>query len=154
MKFQVPQFIEVEDKIFGPLTFKQFLYLLGGGAGAFLLFSLLPSFIGLPLAILWAGFGIALAFYKINNRPFIVFLESAFRYLMENKLYIWNKERKEVAPRQKQQEVESSPLSVDRLSQNKLKDIGWSLQVGGDDKPESGTDNTPRGDDTTEKPVA
>ncbi|TSC80302.1 MAG: hypothetical protein G01um101429_152 [Parcubacteria group bacterium Gr01-1014_29] len=30
-QFQVPQFIEVEDKIFGPLTTKQFFYLLGGG---------------------------------------------------------------------------------------------------------------------------
>ena len=27
MQYQVPQFIEVEDKIFGPLTFKQFLYI-------------------------------------------------------------------------------------------------------------------------------
>ncbi len=30
MRFEVPQFIDVEDKIFGPFTFKQFLYLAGG----------------------------------------------------------------------------------------------------------------------------
>jgi len=30
MRFEVPQFIEVEDKIFGPFTWKQFIYLMGG----------------------------------------------------------------------------------------------------------------------------
>ena len=30
MQYQVPQFIEVEDKIFGPLTFKQLVYVVGG----------------------------------------------------------------------------------------------------------------------------
>ncbi|TSC61742.1 MAG: SsrA-binding protein, partial [Parcubacteria group bacterium Athens0416_74] len=30
MQFQVPQFIEVEDKIVGPLTFKQFVFIAGG----------------------------------------------------------------------------------------------------------------------------
>ena len=38
MQFQVPQFIEIEDKIFGPLTAKQFFYILGGGAIIFLLY--------------------------------------------------------------------------------------------------------------------
>ena len=35
MRFQVPQFIEIESKIFGPLTFKQFIYLAGGGGRNF-----------------------------------------------------------------------------------------------------------------------
>ena len=30
MMFSVPQFIDVEDKIIGPLTLKQFIYLAGG----------------------------------------------------------------------------------------------------------------------------
>jgi hypothetical protein len=29
MQFRVPQFIDIEDKLFGPLTFKQFIYLAG-----------------------------------------------------------------------------------------------------------------------------
>jgi len=91
MKFEVPQFIEIEDKIFGPLTWRQFLYLGGGvGMGIVLLFT--TSFIvflivGLPLALL-AG---ALAFYPINNRPFSFFLEAIFNYLSNEKLYLWRK---------------------------------------------------------------
>ena len=42
MRFQVPQFIEIESKIFGPLTLKQFIYLIGGGGIIFILYALLP----------------------------------------------------------------------------------------------------------------
>jgi len=40
MRHEVPQFIDIEDKIFGPLTFFQGLYLLGGFFGAFSVFYL------------------------------------------------------------------------------------------------------------------
>ena len=42
MQFQVPQFIEVEDKIFGPLTFKQFVYVAGGAGLAYLVWRVSP----------------------------------------------------------------------------------------------------------------
>ena len=38
MQFQVPQGIDMEDKIVGPLTLIQFLYLLVGGVIDYLLF--------------------------------------------------------------------------------------------------------------------
>jgi hypothetical protein len=93
MRFEVPQFIEIEDKIFGPLTWRQFLYL-GGGVGLgvvlFLTFGFFVGLlIGLPLALL-AG---ALAFYPINNRPFSFFLEAIVGYLRGTKLYIWQQKR-------------------------------------------------------------
>ena len=88
MRFTVPQFIEIEDKIFGPLTWKQFLYVGGGFGFAVALFFVnfgLFVFVGLPVAAL-AG---ALAFYPVNNRPFSVFLESAFNYFMSDHRYFW-----------------------------------------------------------------
>jgi hypothetical protein len=44
MHYQVPQFIEIEDKIFGPLTLKQFIYLAGGVGLCLIFFSLLPIY--------------------------------------------------------------------------------------------------------------
>jgi hypothetical protein len=92
MRFEVPQFIEIEDKIFGPLTWRQFLYLGGGIGMAIVLFLRLPfilfAIFGLPLALL-AG---ALAFYPVNNRPFSYFLESIVNYFSGRKLYLWRKE--------------------------------------------------------------
>ncbi|MBP9757972.1 MAG: PrgI family protein, partial [Candidatus Pacebacteria bacterium] len=78
MQFQVPQFIEVEDKIFGPFTFKQFVYIAGGLGLAYLLWRLLPTFVAAPLVIGVMGFAVALAFMQYNGRPFMVALESAF----------------------------------------------------------------------------
>jgi len=90
MRFEVPQFIEVESKIFGPLTWRQLVYL-GGGIGiAVVLFFwniFLFLFFGLPIAIL-AG---ALAFYPVNNRPFVYFLEAIFSYLGTDKTYLWRR---------------------------------------------------------------
>ena len=55
MQFQVPQFIEVEDKIFGPLTFKQFVYVLGGAGACYLLWRVLPIYAAVPLMIAIGG---------------------------------------------------------------------------------------------------
>ncbi|MGM0629447.1 MAG: PrgI family protein [Patescibacteria group bacterium] len=92
MRFQVPQFIEIEDKIFGPLSFKQFIYVIGGGGLIVLLFFLLPNFLAFLLAVPVAIFSGALAFYKINNRPFITMTEAALKHFFKKKLYIWKKE--------------------------------------------------------------
>ena len=57
MQFQVPQFIEVEDKIFGPLTLKEFLYLGGGIGMAVVLFIFVPfKIISIPLALVAVAF--------------------------------------------------------------------------------------------------
>lgn len=73
MRFEVPQFIEIEDKIFGPLTWRQFLYLGGGIGAAVVMFLVLPFIFfvifGIPLALLSA----ALSFYPVNSRPFSYF---------------------------------------------------------------------------------
>lgn len=96
MRFEVPQFIEIEDKIFGPLTWRQFLYLGGGLGMAVVMFLMLPFIIfaifGIPLALLSA----ALAFYPINSRPFSYFLESFLNYITKDKLYLWRKKEEAV----------------------------------------------------------
>src|SRR5262245_3475318 len=113
MQFQVPQFIEVEDKIFGPLTFKQFVYILGGVGGAYLLWRTFPLVVAGPLILLIAGFSAALAFFQFNGRPFILGVESAFYYAIRSKLYLWNNEHKQAsAPAVKTVSAKSSEVYV------------------------------------------
>jgi hypothetical protein len=92
MQFEVPQFIEVEDKIFGPLTWRQFVYLAGGIGMSVVMFFTLPfilfAILGIPLAVLAA----ALSFYPVNNRPFSYFLESFVNYVTRPKRYHWRRE--------------------------------------------------------------
>ena len=81
MQFHVPQFIDVEDKIFGPLSFKQFVYLAGGAGLCVVIYVFVPyNFISIPLIVLAGGFAAALAFYRINDKPFIYIVQSAFEY--------------------------------------------------------------------------
>lgn len=134
MQFQVPQFIEVEDKIFGPLTLKQFIYLAGGIGIAILFYVLIPIkfiaiFLGTPFVVL----GALLAFYKINNKPFANTLEAAVGYSMKSKLYIWKKTPKKIESKktatEREDEATIDNLISPRLSDSKLKELAWSLDV-------------------------
>jgi len=134
MRFQVPQFIEVEDKIFGPLTFKQFIYVVGGGAVAVILFTLLPKFLAIIISTPIVLFALALAFYKVNNKPFIDIVEAFFKYSLTNKLYIWKKEDKKPVSKP----TEEKPLEqvhVPKLSESRLKDLTWKLDVKESENP-------------------
>ncbi len=138
-QYQVPQFIEVEDKIFGPLTLKQFIYLAGAGGLALLCFTLLPLLLALPLAGLAGGIGAAFAFYKVNGRPLVVAAEHAFSYVMGNKLYLWKQRQPEQQVQQAQAKpADPSTLVVPRLSQSRLKDLSWSLNIKDQNQPQEG----------------
>jgi hypothetical protein len=86
MRFEVPQFIEVEDKI---------VYIAGGAGILIALYLYLPFILfvlfGIPIGAL-AGF---LAFHRVNNRPFSIFLESAVNYFRKSRLYLWRKEEEQ-----------------------------------------------------------
>ena len=129
-QYQVPQFIEVEDKIFGPLTLKQFIYLAGGGGLCLLMFSLLPIYLtvllGIPIMALSAG----LAFFSVNGRPLIHAMEHAFGYFFGSKLYLW-KQRTSMDSTGSPQATATKPINlpVPKLSESKLKDLSWSLNI-------------------------
>lgn len=128
MRFQVPQFIEIEDKIFGPLTLKQFIYIAGGAAVGMLAFTLLPKLIAIIIAAPFIGLGAALAFYKPNNRPFAYTLESMWNYFIGEKLYVWKKVPKKFVATKKE-ETDSALFELPHISQSKLKDMNWNLDV-------------------------
>src|SRR3989344_6090676 len=98
MQFQVPQFIEVEDKIFGPLTFRQFVFIAGGLGICYVLWRILPIFVSGPLVIGTGALAAALAFMQYNGRPFIVAIENGFFFLIRSKLYLWNNVQNKTMP--------------------------------------------------------
>lgn len=129
MQFSVPQFIEVEDKIFGPFTFKQFIFLVGGAGLSYFVYSLLPQKIALVAMLPVMGLALALAFYRINDRPFLIILESAFYYTIRGKLFLWKHTDR---PRESAKNTESDKqkgAELPSLSDSKLKDISWSLDI-------------------------
>ncbi|MBU3668969.1 MAG: PrgI family protein [Candidatus Taylorbacteria bacterium] len=131
MRYQVPQFIEVEDKIFGPFTFKQFVYMVGGAGVCFIAYKMLPLFWAILVIAPAVALSASLAFYKPNNRPFIETLEAAFNFMITNKLYIWRKEDKKIEAKSTEDILAAAKSSVvvPKLSQSKLKDLTWSLDI-------------------------
>jgi len=128
MQYQVPQFIEIEDKIFGPLTFKQFAYVAGGAGMCFLAYRFIPSPFSFLIVLPLGGFSLALAFHKVNNRPFIDAVESAVRYFFGYKLYLWKKQDRPHTA----EEIAVMPkgaVYVPKLSDSRLRDLTWSLDI-------------------------
>lgn len=131
MQFQVPQFIEVEDKIFGPLTFKQFVYLAGGAGIGYILYRVLPIYLAAPLIMAFFGLGASLAFFKYNGRPFILALEHGFFFFVRSKLYLWSNEPRKVTQREKAAAAQPSAgqIYVPKLSDSRLHELAWSLDI-------------------------
>jgi hypothetical protein len=139
MRYQVPQFIEFEDKIIGPFTIKQFVYIVGGAGMCFITYKYLYIYIAIPIIVTVAGISLALAFYKINNKPFIDFMESAFLFYTKNNLYIWKKEDKKIV-QSENNEGGKKQVFVPRLSESKLKELSWSLDINENLNPLTGED--------------
>ncbi|MBU0612151.1 PrgI family protein [Patescibacteria group bacterium] len=134
MQFKVPQFLDIEDKIFGPFTFRQFVYLAGGGGLCFVLYKALGLLFGFIPMLLVAGLSLLLTFYRPNGKPFINMIEAGFKFFFQDKLYIW-KRRKAQAPTkagiQKTSGTELKKINEGetRLGKSKLRDLAWSLDV-------------------------
>ncbi|MFA6605329.1 MAG: PrgI family protein [Patescibacteria group bacterium] len=136
MQFKVPQFLEIEDKIFGPFTFRQFVYLVGGAGLCYMLFKLLGLWLGAIPILVVAGISAALTFYRPNGKPFINMVEASIKYAMQDKLYIWKRHQIKINAKQQQQMQMSAELKKEtmnqsgvKLSGSKLRDLAWSLDV-------------------------
>ncbi|MBI1834156.1 MAG: PrgI family protein [Candidatus Andersenbacteria bacterium] len=91
MRYQVPQFVDIEDKILGPLTLKQFLMYVAAAL------TLVPVFLFSDLALFFSAafpvLGIAAAFahWKVNGKSLASTVSSAFRFYSSGQLYIWQR---------------------------------------------------------------
>jgi len=131
MRFAVPQFIDVEDKIIGPLTLKQGIYVVGSVGITLAVFIKLGFFLAVLIGgpILFIAF--MLSFVKIHGRPFINTLYSAFFYFTKNKLYLWKKtSSKKHAEKQDNvnKNATTRPVAVN-MTQSKLKELAWTLDT-------------------------
>ncbi|MDO8504601.1 MAG: PrgI family protein [Candidatus Liptonbacteria bacterium] len=92
MQFQVPQFIETEDKIIGPLTLRQFLYIAAGGGVTFAAYFVTQLLVFVVITVLAMGLATALAFVKINGQPLTRVMLSAINFYWHPQIYVWQPE--------------------------------------------------------------
>ena len=136
----MPQFIDVEDKIFGPITTRQFLILLSAGLVLFIAFKLADTALFIFLAALIGGSALVLGFVKINGQAFHYFLLNIVQTIRRPSRRIWYKS---FTKSELQESIKSGKVAiveavveVPRVSYNRLRDLSLTVNTGGYYKPE------------------
>ena len=130
MQFKVPQNIDMEDKIIGPLTLTQFFYLLFGGVIIYTLFGKL-AITGYPflfwiLAIPIGSFSFAMAFVKIQDRPFPSFFFAMIKFITTPRARSWQHYSKPTASKPKKvikKSINNPKKSFDTVRVSELSEI-------------------------------
>jgi hypothetical protein len=90
-QFVVPQFIDVEDKIFGPITTRQFVILLAAGIILFLVFRFGDLALFITLLVIIGGLALLFAFVRVNGQAFHYFLLNIIQTFRKPGLRVWRK---------------------------------------------------------------
>lgn len=133
MQFQIPQFTEIEDKVVGPLTIKQFLYLVVGAFVLYILFKILNFFVFIILAIPITAICLALAFVRVNHQPLANMLKNFFGFVKKPDFYIWKRPESKKTKEEKSipKIVKKEPVSQKEklIPREKLQEIGWKIEI-------------------------
>ncbi len=133
-QFLVPQFIDVEDKILGPITMRQFILMLVSALLLFILYKLLSFFYFIAAGLLDLGMFATLAFAKINGRPIHFFLLNFLQTSRRPNFRVWSKsafvrdvqdEKSEIKEKTKQKK------NKEPISGSRLQDVSLVVNTGG-----------------------
>lgn len=135
-QYQVPQFIETEDKIVGPLTLRQFIYLAIAGLIIFFLFFILQLWVWVIISSALVAIAGSLAFLKYNGRPMHRVVVYALKYFWRPRFYIWKKpEIQPATPEIKIPKIELvkpgvAEEKIERAKKPLLKNLWLKIQTG------------------------
>jgi len=139
-QFTVPQFIDVEDVIFGPVTTRQFIIFLVDGLFLFLAYKIFSFTVFAVVLAIFGGAGLVLAFVKINGQSFHLFLLNFLQTLVKPPVRVWNKEltaRDLKFYLQVEPVIPPPPKPVkEALKMSKLNELSLVVNTGGVYRPE------------------
>ena len=140
-KFIVPQFIDKEDQILGPITVRQFLIMLVAVFSIFVAYKILAFAYFLVFAIFTAALGGTFGFMKINGQPFHTFFVNFLQTVTRPQLRVWDKRPTDAELRQWIGDTGVAPPPVvtqlkPRPESSRLRDLSLVVNTGGVYKPE------------------
>lgn len=89
MQFQVPQFIDTEDKVIGPLSLRQFSFFMVAGVFVAILYFTVTTIVWLFLSFILMTAALLLAFIKVEGLPLYRVLLAMARYMWRPQNYVW-----------------------------------------------------------------
>jgi len=134
-QFTVPQFIDAEDKILGPVTVRQFLILLTAGLISTLFYRFFDLSLFLLLSLPLIAVAGLLAFMKINGVPAHFFILNLIQTLRRAQLRIWDKTPtdQQINERMRPEEVVKEIVIPHKppVSSSHLQDLSLIVNTGG-----------------------
>ena len=116
MQFKVPQFTEHEAKIFGPLTFKQFIVVGFAGLISLILFFIFGEnfFLWLVVSGIIVGVSLSLVFVQVEGISLIALIGKSIRFFTQPRTYIWKKKAFDVRFVSKKEEKDHDIFKKER----------------------------------------
>lgn len=142
-EYKVPQNLDVEEKIIGPFTLKQFGFLVGGVLLIYILYTILNPLFGLAVVIIVnmpiAALTIAIVFVKVNERPFLTYLSFLIGYFRNPKTMKWQKASKlkdfgtmvKTTNEEKEKQKEIAKLARSGVVKSRLSELALTLDTKG-----------------------
>ena len=139
-QFTVPQFIDVEDKIIGPVTTRQFIIMLVDGLIIFVLYKVLLFLYFAIFGLLMLALGVVIAFARINGQPFHFFLLNLLQTARKPRMRVWNKVKSDMELRAFLGVAPPPPpvpyVRKEPISESRLNEIALVVDTGGVYTPE------------------
>jgi hypothetical protein len=132
MRFTIPQFIDYEAKVIGPLTFKQFIVMAVAGVICFAALLTGSPLIYIPVFIVVGGGAFGLIFLKPQGRTPLTFLNNFLFFTVSSKKYVW---KRKIIPTQvvktkeaeEEKEEEKTPLKI--VKKSRLKELSKKIET-------------------------
>ena len=133
MLINVPQYIDVEDKVAGPLTIKQLGWLIALGIMLLILCNVVPLagflVIGFPLAVIF----VSLAFFRPYGQPMGSFVFYGIMYFFKPKVYIWKRAPQNIINIPQKAKVTENFAPDKHLTAESLKNLAQLLDSEGNE---------------------
>jgi hypothetical protein len=134
-QFVVPQFIDIENRIFGPVTVRQFIIMLVAALFIFISYKISDfTLFVVESIIIVLVFGL-FAFFKVNGQPLHYFMLNFTSTLTKPKLRIWRKKipkgKIEAKIPEKVAEVKHLVRRRPMISSTRLEELALIIDTGG-----------------------
>lgn len=140
MQYPVPQFIDLEPKIIGSITVRQFFMIAIALGAIFLFFKYADTGLFIFAAVIIAFVTIVIGFVRINGRPFHFFLVNLLdSFFRAKRMMVWRKEAMIVSQKKAKKKKDAQPAQIQYVAvarekaktRSRLSDLSLLVDTGG-----------------------
>ena len=129
MQYSVPQFLDVEDKVVGPFTGKQALFMIIGFGVLLISFTFFRISFFIVIAIPTIILTLAFAFWKPKGFTVSRWMTNIINYYTTSHFYVWRREPDSKMFKQTQRKQSSKEVQAIPISKNRIKELAWLLDT-------------------------